>query len=104
MIKSITINVKEWFDKVNGNSYFAGTIQIDNKEYLMPFQYGYGNSYEQEAKKLLTEFNVISCEYGQNLRRYCLDNGIEYGAFIKTKCKKRELKEIENNYNQLINQ
>ena len=102
MIKSITINAKEWFDKVNGNSYFAGTIQVNEKEYLMPFQYGYGSSYEQEAKKLLTEFDVISCDYGQNLRRYCLDNGIEYGAFIKTNCKKRELKEIENNYNQSI--
>lgn len=103
MIKSITINAKEWFDKVNGNSYFAGTIQVDDKVYLMPFQYGYGTQYEQEAKNLLTEFNVISCEYGQNLRRYCLDNNIEYGAFIKTKCKKRELKEIETNYNQLVN-
>tara|TARA_R110000803_G_C11934251_1_gene315785 strand:+ start:629 stop:937 length:309 start_codon:yes stop_codon:yes gene_type:complete len=102
MINSITINVKEWFDKVNGNSYFAGTIQVDDKEYLIPFQYGYGTQFEQEAKNLLTEFNVISCEYGQNLRRYCIDNGIEYGAFIQAKCKKKELKEIENNYNQSI--
>ena len=102
MINSITINVKEWFDKVNGNSYFAGTIQVDDKEYLIPFQYGYGTQFEQEAKNLLTEFNVISCEYGQNLRRYCLDNEIEYGAFIQAKCKKKELKEIENNYNQSI--
>ena len=100
MVKSITINAKEWFD--NGNSYFAGTIQVDDKVYLIPFKYGYGSQYEQEAKKLLTEFNVISCEYGQNLRRYCLDNGIEYGAFIQTNCKKKELKEIEKNYNKSI--
>ena len=105
MKKSIVINAKEWFDKVNGISYFAGTIQVNDKVYLIPFQNGYGTQYEQEAKNLLTEFNVISCDYGQNLRRYCLDNDIEYGAFIKTKCKKRDLKEIESNYNnQLINQ
>jgi len=104
MKTSITINAKEWFDKANGNSYFAGIIQVDEKEYLMPFQYGYGIQFEQEAKNLLTEFNVISCEYGQSLRRYCLDNDIEYGAFINTECKKRELKEIETNYDQrLIN-
>ena len=102
MKKSITINAKEWFDKANGNSYFAGTIQVDEKVYLMPFQYGYGTQFEQEAKNLLTEFNRISCEYGQSLERYCSDNGIKYSAFIKTKCKKRELKEIENNYNQSI--
>jgi len=110
MIKSIVINAKEWFDKANGNSYFAGTIQVethylgvDDKEFLIPFQYGYGTQYEQEAKKLLTEFNVISCDYGQNLRRYCLDNGIEYGAFIQTNCKEKELKEIKKNYNKSIN-
>jgi len=95
----VKIEAKEWFDRVNGNSYFAGTIKVNDKVYLMPFQYGYDTQYEQAAKKLLTEFNVISCEYGQSLRRYCLDNSIEYGAFIKTKCKKRELKEIENSYN-----
>tara|TARA_R110000850_G_scaffold67886_1_gene151853 strand:- start:28 stop:342 length:315 start_codon:yes stop_codon:yes gene_type:complete len=104
MIKSITINAKEWVDKVNGSSYFAGTIQVDGKEYLMPFKNGYGTQYERESKNLLTEFNVVSCEYGQNLRRYCIDNGIEYGAFIQANCKKKELKEIESNYNQLINQ
>ena len=100
MKKSIVIKAKEWFDKVNGNSYFSGTIQVDNKVYLMPFQYGYGTQYEQEAKNLLTEFNVISCDYGQNLRSYCLHNNIDYSAFITTKCKKRELKEIENKYNE----
>ena len=103
MVKSIVINAKEWFDKANSNSYFAGTIQVDDKEFLIPFQYGYGTQYEQEAKKLLTEFNVISCDYGQNLRRYCLDNGIEYGAFIQTNCKEKELKEIKKNYNKSIN-
>ena len=70
MKKSITINAKEWFDKVNGNSYFAGTIQVDDKEYLMPFQYGYGTQFEQEAKKLLTEFNVISCERKANYDKF----------------------------------
>ena len=29
-----------------------------------------GSQYEQEAKALLTQFNKISCEYGQNLRSY----------------------------------
>jgi len=103
MIKSIAINAKEWFDKANGNSYFAGTIQVDDKVYLMPFQYGYGTQYEQEAKNLLTEFNLVSCDYGQSLKRYCEENNIKYYSKINTNCKKRELKEIEINYNQLTN-
>jgi len=28
-IKTIDVNVKEWFDKVNGNSYFAGTVSLN---------------------------------------------------------------------------
>ena len=28
-IKTIDVNCKEWFDKLNGNSYFAGTISIN---------------------------------------------------------------------------
>ena len=46
--KTIDIEAKEWFDKINGNSYFCGTITLnylmDNQEtFLMPFQYGYGS-------------------------------------------------------------
>ena len=65
MTKSISINSKEWFDKKNGVSYFAGTVTLDHgteteETFLMPFQYGYGSQYEQEAKAILTEFNKIS--------------------------------------------
>ena len=28
-VKTIDVQVKEWFDKVNGNSYFAGIITIN---------------------------------------------------------------------------
>ena len=36
----VKIEAKEWFDRVNCNSYFAGTIKVNDKVYLMPFQYG----------------------------------------------------------------
>ena len=106
-IKTIDIQAKEWFDKVNGNSYFAGTITLNygtetEETFLMPFQYGYGSQYEQEAKAILTQFNKISCDYLQNLNTYCKENNIEYISNIKDNCLKRELKEIENNYNNLL--
>lgn len=101
-MKTIDINAKEWFDKINGNSYFAGTITInygmENEEtFLMPFQYGY--HYEQEAKNLLTEFNKISPEYMQSLYTYCKNNNIILRSSLIENCLKRELKEIENKYN-----
>jgi hypothetical protein len=104
MIKTIDINAKHWFDKKNGNSYFAGVVTLNysmksEQAFLMPFQYGYGNSYEYEAKNLLTEFNKISPDYTQNLRRYCEDNNIILRRNFTEYCSKSELKQIEINYN-----
>lgn len=100
MINKININCKEWFDKINGNSYFSGTITINDKEvFLIPFTYGYGSYYEQEAKAILTQFNKISVDYSFSLWRYCSLNNIELISNLKENCLKRELKEIENNYN-----
>lgn len=104
--KTIDIQAKEWFDKVYGNSYFAGTITLNygtetEETFLMPFQNGYGSQYEQEAKAILTQFNKISTEY-ENLSRYCQRVGIELNSSIQRGCLKRELKAIENRYNEQL--
>lgn len=105
--KSIDIQSKEWFDKVNGNSYFAGTITLNNgteteETFLMPFQYGYGSQYEQEAKAILTQFNKISTEPFESLSMYCQRVGIELNRNIQRGCLKRDLKAIENRYNEQL--
>ena len=95
-MKDLNISVKKWFDKVNGNTYFAALITIDNKEsILLPFQYGYGSQWEQEAKAVLTQQNRISCEYGQNLKNYCKENNIYYSYQVYDNCKKSELKQLK---------
>ena len=47
--------IKEWRDKINGNSYFSASIDDieKEKEYKLPFQYGYGTQGEYEVKKYL---------------------------------------------------
>ena len=107
--KTIDINAKHWFDKRNGNSYFSGTITLNyamkNEEtFLMPFQYGYGKSYEQEAKRTLTQFNKISPNYGQNLRLYCEENNIILRKNFRENCLLKELKQIEKDYNNNLKQ
>lgn len=57
-IKTISVNCREWFDKVNGNSYFSGTIVInygrkDEREIKIPFQYGYGDHYRYKAFEII---------------------------------------------------
>ena len=105
--KTIDVNAKHWFDNKNGNSYFAGTITLnygtETKEtFLMPFQYGYGSSYEHEAKAILTQFNKISSDYGSPLSVYCRENNIILRTSLQENCLKRELTQIETNYNNNI--
>jgi hypothetical protein len=103
-MKSLDVNVKTWTDKMYGNTYFAGTFVTDygtetKKTYLLPFQYGYGEQCLQEVKKLLTEFNCISCPDGESLRNYCRENNIILRFNMQENCKKSELKTLVTNYN-----
>ena len=91
-VNTIDINAKEWFDKVNGNSYFAGYVtinygQLDAQKINMPFQYGYGDSYQYAAMTLLKENGFTDARYMHDLR----DHGIIVRYNIQRGCKKREL-------------
>jgi len=64
-IKTVDITAWEWFDKINGNSYFSAEVVINyslkNASIInLPFQYGYGDHYIdvafQEIKKKLNCF------------------------------------------------
>jgi hypothetical protein len=103
-ISTIDIKALSWFDKVNGNSYFAAIVTIDygtpnEKEIKLPFQYGYGDQYEYEAGNALDESGIITLEKYQNgskqsLWRYCEENEIILRKNKRTGCKKSELKNI----------
>ena len=108
-IKTIDISAREWFDKVNGNSYFAGSVTInyhmeDEVVLKMPFQYGYGSQYESEAWSTIVSNELIKNE-GKNKKYFnrgngdhvdaywfCKDNEIIVRSNIITGCLKRELK------------
>ena len=97
-VKTIDVNGLEWFDKVNGNSYFAGIVTVnfgmkDQKEFKMPFQYGYGDSYRYKAFETLQKEGVIP-ETKEAFWQYCRDNGIITRYSMKENCKQRELKNL----------
>jgi hypothetical protein len=53
-MKTLDINARSWYDKVNGNSYFSAEIVLDygtetDRRYFLPFQYGYGDHYQYET-------------------------------------------------------
>ena len=100
-IKTIDINIKEWFDRINGNSYFAGIITVNfgmsnQANYKMPFQYGYGSHSIDMAGKLMNEQKVIKLKHYSNggnksLWRYCEEHKIILRTSKQENCLKREL-------------
>lgn len=94
-IKTIDSNTKTWFDKVNGNTYFSTIIILnyglkDQKEFKIPFKYGY-SSFDFETTKFLVKEKLLP----ENLNsRYSLrEAGIIFRQFTKNGCKKKEVVE-----------
>lgn len=93
-MKTLDIQAKQWHDSKNGNSYFSALITIDyllstEKNFSIPFQYGYGNQFEFEALKVLQIKNLIPTNYAV-LSRFCADNKTELNSNIKRNCTKKE--------------
>ena len=92
-MKTIDINAKEWFDKVNGNSYFSARVTLDygmenEQSFILPFQYGYGDAYVYEALNELKQKGLLNGISLNSIR----DAGIIVRSNIQRGCLKRELK------------
>jgi hypothetical protein len=95
-IKTIDIQSKEWFDKVNGNSYFSAIITlnfglIDQKTINVPFQYGYGDYYIDSALNQLKTENYLPVD-ANILWKYCNENNIQLRTSKKQNCSESEVK------------
>jgi len=105
IIQTIDINALEWFDSVNGNSYFAANIVLNyglntEKEIKLSFQYGYGDHFKQMCFQALEEQKLIhgvkKYDNGSNegLYNFCQRNKITLRTSKKENCKKADLKNI----------
>ena len=77
-----TIVIGEWFDIVNGNTYYDATICIGDKTYTIPYQYGYDASNWWNINELLNQVG-IRIRKNQHIKNYVT-------VYTKQK-KKREL-------------
>lgn len=99
-IKTIDVTAYEWFDKVNGNSYFAGAVTVNygmktEKIFTMPLQYGYEDHYRYVAFELLQGKNVIPPQPTNTVYwRYYRDNNIIARHTKHEGCKKADLKKF----------
>jgi hypothetical protein len=97
-IKTIDVNAKEWFDKINGNSYFSAVVTVNycmgnQITFKIPFQYGYDSMYEFVAFEELKKRNIIPSlgEFEDLYWRYYKENDIIYRHSIRTNCLKEVL-------------
>lgn len=102
-IKTIDVHAKEWFDKVNGNSYFSARATVnfgteDEKTVLIPFKYGYGSTYIDAAFKALENAGIVTDRQhypnggGEALWTYCDKKGIILRYNKDEKCLKRDVR------------
>ena len=90
--RSLFVEGREWFDKINGNSYFSARIWIDGGQVaILTFQYGYGEQYLYEAQKKLLELGYISQENKNNsLWSIASTSGFDFYS-SKTSTNKKEM-------------
>jgi hypothetical protein len=91
----LEIHAKEWFDRVNGNSYFSAKVYLDDKPVAtLPFQYGYGDHYQDRTKHaiepILKNMGIEFDDYDV-LWRICSENDIKLVYSKQEKCLKREV-------------
>lgn len=96
-INSIQIHARRWFQRSYGNTYFTADISVNGQTVgHLPFQYGYGNHFEDMAAEWLEDNGYIERDHHDNgsssplwqLRDTC---GINYEAHATDVERKRDL-------------
>lgn len=98
LIKSIQIEGKTWFDKMNGNTYHVSRAIINNEHTIThnKMTYGYDNQYEVTIAKDMEKLGITGVSK-TSLWRFCDENNIEFSSSSKEGLK-RDLcfKDYEN--------
>ncbi len=101
--RSLFIEGREWFDKVNGNSYFSARLWVDGGQVaILTFQYGYGDQYLYEAHRKLIELGyLVEGEVMRSLWSIAEELGIDFYS-SKSSAKKSEMFKKYPNYEERI--
>jgi hypothetical protein len=101
--RSLFVEGREWFDKVNGNSYFSARLWVDGGQVaILPFQYGYGDQFLYEAQKKLLELGYISQEE-KNASLWSIGKNAGFDFYSsKSETNKRDMFKIYENYSERV--
>lgn len=76
-----TVIAKKWFDKVNGNTYHSVRCirHSDNAVVVGPYQYGYGNHYQQTALAMMAKAGWLpGIKYRDSDKQYQYERENDY--------------------------
>lgn len=98
-IKTIDVLTKCWFDKINGNSYFAQRIVINRGKknevtIINHYQYGY-SSFDHFAKQCVMRELNLKTDLNKDYNLCGYNGKIRFYNEVIKNCKKRELLRIE---------
>lgn len=95
----VRVLVKEWFDKVNGNSYFSARVWVeDGLVVVLPLQYGYEEHGVYTAMQALAHHPEFpDMRNGESYWRYCQDNQMKLDYQKESGCLKRDVKSFGEN-------
>jgi hypothetical protein len=91
-IKTIDIQAREYWDKVNGNSYFNADISINfgmNNQTRIHIPLEYGSDYQTATRNILNQLKYINT--AEPLWAYCRENNIILRTNKQEGCKYKEL-------------
>jgi len=89
----IDVQVREWTDKPNGNSYFSARVYHEGEVVVtIPFQYGYGDHGLHEAMQVLAEHPDFFYVESFTMRGYCEALNIKYTYNKQEGCTKQDVK------------
>lgn len=98
-IKTVDVYAVEYYDGMNGNSYFDAKVIINygtksEINFLLPLQYGYENKYKEAAFEALKNKGFITTDdiyyqryYADNsiVARHAIKSGVNYQQRKKSK-------------------
>jgi hypothetical protein len=58
--KPIVAYCRRWFDKINGNSYYSVSLDIDGHIINIPMSYGSGSQWQYDVLDLLEKLQIIA--------------------------------------------
>jgi hypothetical protein len=98
-VDSITVVGRLWFNRGQGNTYHSAEILVNGRPvHKIPYEYGYGNQYEESAAEWLEASGFMpgrkrSPNTGgrESLRLYCERHDVAYSSSSTDVSRKKDL-------------